>query len=56
MDAVTSLPPLTPDPETAGLVADPMMERRTFLGTLGLSVLAAPLAAEGVDVGYPLSH
>ena len=23
-----------------------MMERRTFLGTLGLSVLAAPLAAE----------
>jgi putative ABC transport system substrate-binding protein len=47
MDAVTSLPPLTPDRQTACLRADPMMERRTFLGCLGLSVLAAPLAAEG---------
>ena len=46
MDAVTSLPPLTPDPQTACLRADPMMERRTFLGTLGLSVLAAPFAAD----------
>jgi ABC-type uncharacterized transport system substrate-binding protein len=46
MDAVTNLPPLTPDPQTACLRADPMMERRTFLGTLALSVLALPLAAE----------
>jgi hypothetical protein len=46
MDAVTSRPPLTPDPQTACPRADPMMERRRFLGTLGLSVLAAPLAAE----------
>jgi len=51
MDAVTSLPPLTPDPQTACLRADPMMERRTFLGTLGLSVLAAPLAAEAQQAG-----
>jgi putative ABC transport system substrate-binding protein len=46
MDAVTNLPPLTPDPQTACLRADPMMERRTFLGTLGLSVLVLPLAAD----------
>ncbi len=46
MDAVAILPPLTPDPQTACLRADRMMERRTFLGTLGLSVLAAPLATE----------
>ncbi len=46
MDTVTNLPSLTPDPQTACLRADPMMERRTFLGTLGLSVLAAPLASE----------
>jgi putative ABC transport system substrate-binding protein len=46
MDPVTSLPPLTLDPQTASRRPDPMMERRTFLGTLGLSVLAAPLAAE----------
>src|SRR6266478_8403761 len=46
MDAVTSLPPLTPDPQTACLRADPMIKRRTFLGTLGLCVLAASYAAE----------
>ena len=46
MDPVTSLPPLTLDPQTASRRPDPMMERRTFLGTLGLSVLALPLAAE----------
>ena len=46
MDTVTNLPSLTPGPQTACLRADPMMERRTFLGTLGLSVLAAPLASE----------
>jgi putative ABC transport system substrate-binding protein len=46
MDPVTSLPPLTLDPQTASRRPNPMMERRTFLGTLGLSVLAAPLAAE----------
>src|SRR5713226_2836934 len=51
MDAVTSLPPLTPDLQTACPRADPMMERRRFLGTLGLSVLAAPLAAEGQQAG-----
>ena len=48
MDAVTSLPPLTPDPQTAFPRVDPIMERRRFLGTVGLSVLAAPLAAEAL--------
>jgi putative tryptophan/tyrosine transport system substrate-binding protein len=51
MDPVTSLPPLTPDPQTASRRADPMMERRTFLVTLGLSVLAAPLGAEAQQAG-----
>jgi len=50
MEAVTS-PPLDPDPQTACPRADPVMERRTFIGTLGLSVLAAPLAAEAQRVG-----
>ena len=30
-----------------------MMERRTFLGTVGLSVLAAPFAAEGQQAKAP---
>jgi len=60
MDPVTS-PPLNPRPQTACRRADPMMGRRTFLGTLGLSVLALPLAAEAqpaakvARIGY-LSH
>ena len=53
MDAVASLPPLTPAPQTACLMADPMIGRGTFLGTLGLSVLAAPLAAEGQQAKAP---
>ena len=64
MDAVTSLPPLIPDPQTARLRADPMMKRRMFLGTLGLIVLATPLAAAaqpgivfriGILGNFPLS-
>ncbi len=50
MDPVTRLPPLTPGPQAACRRADPMMERRTFLGTLGLIVLAAPLAAAAQQV------
>src|SRR5207249_1350375 len=38
--------PVDPRPPDRLPTGDPMMERRTFLGTLGLSVLAAPLAAE----------
>jgi putative ABC transport system substrate-binding protein len=62
MDPVTSLPPLTLDPQTASQRPDPMMERRTFLGTLGLSVLVAPLAAEAQSatkvarIGYLTSN
>src|SRR5713101_4476590 len=46
MAPVTSFPALNARPQTARRRADPVMGRRTFLGTLGLSVLALPLAAE----------
>jgi putative ABC transport system substrate-binding protein len=51
MDPVTSFPPLSPDPQAACWRVDPRMARRTFLGTLGLSVLAKPLAAEAQPAG-----
>ena len=56
MDAVTNLPPLTPDLQTACLRADPIMERRTFLGTLGLSVLAATARRRGPAGGQGPSN
>lgn len=46
MDAIIRLPPLPAGPQPSCPRADPMMERRTFLGTLGPIVLAAPFAAE----------
>jgi putative ABC transport system substrate-binding protein len=51
MDPVTGLPLLVPDPGTVSRRADAMMERRAFVGTLGLIVLAAPLVAEAQQVG-----
>ena len=46
MYPVIGLALLTLDPQTASRRPGPMIERRHFLGTLGLSVLAAPFAAE----------
>jgi len=43
--------PLALGSQTASRSTEPKMERRTFLGTVGFSVLAAPLAARAQQAG-----